>query len=58
MRLTSATVMIIFSKVPSESYLITTIFKVLSKQLRDTLTKTFWKTPTVEDFTDMDQDTS
>ena len=37
--------------------MITTLFKVLSQQLRGALTATFWKTPCSWRFTEMDQDT-
>ena len=39
----------------NRNYLITAMFKVLSQQLRDTLTMAFERHLTVEDFTDMDQ---
>ena len=44
-----------FSKVSFRKSLITTMFKVLSQQLRDTLTTAFERHPTIEGFTDMDQ---
>ena len=59
MRSTSVTVMVIFLKNSFvQSYLITAVFKVLSQQLRDTLTTAFGRHFTVEDFTEMDQHTS
>ena len=45
MRTTSVTIMVFFSKVPFWNYLITAIFKVLSKQLRGTLTMAFETKP-------------
>ena len=45
MRTTSVTVMGIFRKCHSGSYLITAMFKVCSQQLRATLTAAFWKRP-------------
>ena len=45
MRMTSVTVMVIFQKCHSGSYLITATFKVPSQQLWGTLTTAFWKTP-------------
>ena len=47
---TFATVMIIFSKVPFWKYLITVIFKVLSQQIRGTLTTAFERHLTAENF--------
>ena len=57
MRKTSVIVAVIFSKVLFESYLATAMFKVLSRQLRGTLTKAFEGQLSVEDFTDIDQHT-
>ena len=45
----------IFSKVSFRKYLVTAMFKVLSQQLRGTLTTTFEKHFTIEDFKDVDQ---
>ena len=45
MRTTSVTVVVIFWKCHSESYLITTMFKICSQQLWAILTPAFWKTP-------------
>ena len=56
MRTSSVAVMIIFLwKVSFQKYLITAMFKVLSQQLRGTLTMEFERHLTIEDFTDMDQ---
>ena len=44
-----------FLKVSFQKYLITVIFKILSQQLRRTLTVAFERQLTIEDFTDMDQ---
>ena len=44
----------VFRKWHSESYLITAMLKVLSQQIRGTLTTEFWN-PRVLCFTDMDQ---
>ena len=44
-----------FSKVSFLKYLITAMFKILSQQLRGTLTTAFEINLTTEDFTDMDQ---
>ena len=43
-----------FSEAPFWKYLITAMFKVLSKQLRGTLTTAFERHMTVKNFTDMD----
>ena len=45
MRTASVTVMVIFRKWHSESYLITAMLKVPSQQIRGTLTTAFWKIP-------------
>ena len=55
MRTTSVAVMVIFLEVSFRKYLITAMFKVLSQQVRGTLTMTFEIHLTIEDFTDMDQ---
>ena len=53
---TSIAVMVIFfSKDSFQKYLITAMFKVLSQQIRSTLTTTFERHLTIEDFTNMDQ---
>ena len=44
-----------FSKVSFGRYLITAMSKVLSQQLRDTLTTAFERHLTIEDIMDMDQ---
>ena len=44
-RATSATVMVIFSKVPFRKLLYHSYVKVSSQQLRDTSTTVFWRTP-------------
>ena len=44
-RATSATVMVIFSKVPFRKLLYHSYVKVSSQQLWDTLTTVFWRTP-------------
>ena len=43
-----------FSEAPFWKYLITAMFKVLSKQLRGTLTTAFERHMTIKNFTDMD----
>ena len=43
MRTTSVTAMVIFQKCHGESYLITSLFKVRSQQLRAILRAAFWK---------------
>ena len=45
MRTASVTVMVIFRKWHSESYLITAMLKVPSQQIRGTLLTAFWKIP-------------
>ena len=56
MRTTSVGVMTVYIwKVSFRKYLITAMFKVLSQQLRGTLTTAFERYLTIEDFTDMDQ---
>ena len=57
MRATSATVLGIFSKVLFQKLLYHSYVEVYSQQLQDTLTTVFWRTPAIEDFMDMDQDT-
>ena len=57
MRVISVSVMIIFSECCSASYLISAMFKVLTQQLRGTLTMAFERYFTVQDFTDMYQHT-
>ena len=55
MRTISVAAMIIFLwKVSFQKYLITAMFKVLSQQLRGTLTTAFERHLTTEDFPDMD----
>ena len=54
MRTTSVTITAIFWKVPFRNYLITANFKVLSQELRGTLTTAFERQLTVENLTDMD----
>ena len=44
MRTTSVTVMVVFRKCHSENYFITATFKVLSQQVRGTLTTAYSKT--------------
>ena len=44
-----------FSKLSFRKYLITAMFKVLSQQLRGTLTKAFQRYLIIEDFTDVGQ---
>ena len=39
----------------NRNYLITAMFKILSQQLRGTLTTAFERHLTIEDFTDMDE---
>ena len=52
----SVAVMVIFLwRVSYQKYLITVMFKVLSPQLRSTLTTTFKRHLTIEDFMDTDQ---
>ena len=52
----SVAVMIIFlRRVSFQKYLITAMFKVLSRQLRGTLATAFERHLTIEGFTDMDQ---
>ena len=56
MRTSYVAAMIIFLwKVSFQKYLITAMFKVLSQQLRGTLTMEFERHLAIEDFTDMDQ---
>ena len=55
MRTTSVVMIIFLSKASSRKYLITAMFKVLSQQLRGTLTTAFERHLNTEDFTDMDQ---
>ena len=57
MRTITVTVVAIISKVLSESYLISAMFKVFSQQLRGTLTIAFERHLTVEGFMDMDKHT-
>ena len=52
----SVAVMVIFLwRVSFQKYLITAMFKVLSRQLRGILTMAFERHLIIEDFTDMDQ---
>ena len=53
MRITSVTVMVFFFEIFILKIL--TMFKVLSQQLRGTLTTVFERHLTIKDFTDMDQ---
>ena len=46
---------ILYSKVPYRKQLMAAMFKVLSQQLRGTLTTAFERHVTIEDFTDMNQ---
>ena len=54
MKTTSVAVMVFFSKVPFQKYLIPAMFTVLYQQLRGTLTRAFERLKiTSEDFTEM-----
>ena len=55
MRTTSVVVMVIFLDVSFRKYFITAMFKVLSQQLRGTLTTAFEIDLTIEYFMGMDQ---
>ena len=53
MRMTSVTVMVIFQKCHSESYLITAMFKLRSQKLRATLKKHLERRLAVEDLKEL-----
>ena len=57
MRATSATVLVIFLKVPFQKFLDHNQVNVFSQDLRNNIDNSILKDILLEDFTDMDQDT-